>query len=80
MIRFYSLMLLAILMVSCKPDWKLKPEDVAGQLNSLVQDNKESKIVFTTRLGDFEIELDYRTPLHRINFIRLVKRNNNKNN
>ncbi len=73
MIRLFSLMLLAILMVSCKPDWKLKPEDVAGQLNSLVQDNKESKVLFTTRLGDFEIELDTRTPLHRINFIRLAK-------
>ena len=58
MIRLFSLMLLLMLMGSCKPDWKLKPEGVAGQLNSLVQDNKESKIVFTTRLGDFEIELD----------------------
>ena len=73
MIRLCSLLLLLILMSSCQPDWKLKPVDVAGQLNSLAQDNKESKIVFTTRLGDFEIELDPRTPLHRINFIRLVK-------
>lgn len=73
MIRLCSLLLLLILTGSCQPDWKLKPVDVAGQLNSLAQDNKESKIVFTTRLGDFEIELDPRTPLHRINFIRLVK-------
>ncbi len=73
MIRLCSLLLLLILTGSCQPDWKLKPVDVAGQLNSSAQDNKESKIVFTTRLGDFEIELDPRTPLHRINFIRLVK-------
>ncbi len=73
MIRLCSLLLMLILMGSCQPDWKLKPVDVAGQLNSSAQDNKESKIVFTTRLGDFEIELDPRTPLHRINFIRLVK-------
>ena len=73
MIRLCSLLLLLILFGSCQPDWKLKPTDVAGQLNSLARDNKESKIVFTTRLGDFEIELDPRTPLHRINFIRLVK-------
>ena len=73
MIRLFSLMLLLMLMGSCKSDWKLKPEGVAGQLNSLAQDNKESKVLFTTRLGDFEIELDTRTPLHRINFIRLVK-------
>ncbi len=73
MIQLCSLLLMLILMGSCQPDWKLKPVDVAGQLNSSAQDNKESKIVFTTRLGDFEIELDPRTPLHRINFIRLVK-------
>lgn len=73
MIRLYSLLLLLILLGSCQPDWKLKPVDVGGQLNSLAQDNKEAKIAFTTRLGDFEIELDPRTPLHRINFIRLVK-------
>ncbi len=73
MIRLCSLLLLLILTGSCLPDWKLKQVDVAGQLNSSAQDNKESKIVFTTRLGDFEIELDPRTPLHRINFIRLVK-------
>ena len=73
MIRLCSLLLLLILTGSCQPDWKLKQVDVAGQLNSSAQDNKESKIVFTTRLGDFEIELDPRTPLHRINFIRLVK-------
>ena len=73
MIRLCSLLLMLFLICSCQPDWKLKPVDVAGQLNSLAQDNTESKIVFTTRLGDFEIELDPRTPLHRINFIRLVK-------
>ncbi len=73
MIRLCSLLLMLILLGSCQPDWKLKPVDVAGQLNSLAQDNKESKIAFTTRLGDFEIEFDPRTPLHRINFIRLVK-------
>jgi cyclophilin family peptidyl-prolyl cis-trans isomerase len=73
MIRFYSLMLLAILIGSCKPDWKLDPAHVADQLNRAAAENKESKVLFTTRLGDFEIELDPRTPLHRINFIRLAK-------
>ena len=73
MIRLISLMLLVIILGNCKPDWKLNPEGVAGQLNTVSQDYKESKIVFKTRLGDFEIELDTRTPLHRINFIRLVK-------
>lgn len=59
--------------LSCKPDWKLNPVHVADQLNHIASENKESKVLFTTRLGDFEIELDPRTPLHRVNFIRLVK-------
>jgi hypothetical protein len=71
--RLLALMLLISLMGSCKPDWKLKPTGVANQLNEAASENKESKILFTTRLGDFEIEFDKRTPLHRINFIRLVK-------
>lgn len=71
--RFFCLMLLITLIGSCKPDWKLNPTDVAGQINQMASDHQESKVQFTTRLGDFEIELDVRTPLHRINFIRLVK-------
>ena len=73
MIRYYNLMLLVTLLGSCKPDWKLNPAHVADQLNQAAAENKESKMVVNTRLGDFEIELDKRTPLHRINFIRLAK-------
>lgn len=71
--RCLGLMLLISLLGSCKPDWKLNPADVAGQLNQMALDHPESKIKVKTRLGDFEIELDPRTPLHRVNFIRLVK-------
>lgn len=59
--------------LGCQPDWKLKPDHVANQLKQIAAEHHESKIVLTTRLGDFEIALDPRTPLHRINFIRLVK-------
>lgn len=73
MIRIFSFILFIGLILSCKPDWKLKPTHVADQLNHLGGNHQETKIQFTTRLGDFEIELDKRTPMHRINFIRLVK-------
>ncbi len=36
-------------------------------------EHHESVIEFETRLGNFQVELSNKTPLHRINFIRLVK-------
>ncbi len=33
----------------------------------------EHVVEFDTRLGNFQVELSDKTPLHRINFIRLVK-------
>jgi cyclophilin family peptidyl-prolyl cis-trans isomerase len=71
--RLLVLMILSSLMGTCKPDWKLNPVDVVGQLHQMSLDHPETKIKVKTRLGDFEIEFDKRTPLHRINFIRLVK-------
>lgn len=68
----FSFLFMSILL-GCKPDWKLNPINVASQLKQVASENNESKVVFSTRLGDFEIELDPRTPLHRINFIRLIK-------
>lgn len=69
----FILLLLFVSMVACQPDWKLAPQQVAQQLNQLKDQFPENKVVIETRLGNIEIELDSRTPLHRINFIRLVK-------
>ena len=65
--------LLVFVFISCKPDWKLDPNKVKEQLLLVQNEYPENKIVIETRLGDIHIELDKRTPLHRINFIRLVK-------
>jgi cyclophilin family peptidyl-prolyl cis-trans isomerase len=64
---------LLLLVFACKPEWKLKPTNVAKQLNNVQSEFTENKVIIETRLGDIEIELDRGTPLHRINFIRLVK-------
>lgn len=37
------------------------------------KDNPETKVRFVTRFGNFEVELFKDTPLHRANFIMLVK-------
>lgn len=58
---------------SCQSNWNLDPVHVKESLQKGADQWSENKVLVTTRLGDFEMELDPRTPLHRLNFIRLVK-------
>ena len=69
----YLFILFVLGMVACKPKWKLNQENVGKQLTQIASEHPEKHIQFETRLGDIFIELDARTPLHRVNFIRLVK-------
>ena len=67
------LLFLPFLFLSCKPNWRLDPTRVKEELQAKAAENTERHIKVETRLGDFELELDDRTPLHSVNFIRLVK-------
>lgn len=48
-------------------------ENVVSFLTEYGKKNTETKVLVNTRLGDIEIELYNDTPLHRANFIYLVK-------
>lgn len=48
-------------------------ENVVSFLTEYGKKNPETKVLFSTRYGDIEIELYKDTPLHRANFIYLVK-------
>ncbi len=48
-------------------------ENVVSFLTEYGKKNPETKVLITTRFGDIEIELFKDTPLHRANFIYLVK-------
>lgn len=65
---FFCLILLA-----CKPNYNVDPTQVEKALRAQESEHPETKILGETRLGNFEITLANETPLHRINFIRLVK-------
>ncbi len=52
---------------------KITNDNVVSFLTEYGQKNPESKVLIKTRLGDIEIELYKDTPLHRANFIYLVK-------
>jgi len=60
-----------------KKDENLYPEitneNVVSFLAEYGKKNPETKVLITTRFGDIEIELYKDTPLHRANFIYLVK-------
>lgn len=67
------LFLIPFLLFACKPNWRIDPAKVKEELLAQASQNTERRIQVSTRLGDFEVELDERTPLHTVNFIRLVK-------
>ena len=64
---------LFILVVACKPNYNVDPSQVEKDLRAQASQYPETKIQGETRLGNFEITLNEETPLHRINFVRLVK-------
>ena len=48
-------------------------ENMVSFLTEYGKENPETKVLISTRFGDIEIELYIDTPLHRANFIYLVK-------
>lgn len=52
---------------------RITNENVVSFLTEYGKKNTETKVVINTRFGDIEIELYKDTPLHRANFIYLVK-------
>ncbi|SDX48780.1 peptidylprolyl isomerase [Aequorivita viscosa] len=54
---------------------KLTNENAVSFLTEYGKNNPETKVLITSRFGDIEIELYNDTPLHRANFIYLVKQN-----
>ena len=52
---------------------KVSNENVIDFLTTYGEDNPETKVLITTQLGSIELELFEDAPLHRANFIYLVK-------
>jgi len=53
---------------------KITEENIITFLTEYGKNNPETKVKISTRLGDIHLELYEDTPLHRSNFINLVKR------
>lgn len=63
----------SFIMLACKPDLRLLGADVRQTITQFGKENQENQVVFHTSQGDFMVKLYNETPLHRANFIRLVK-------
>ncbi len=67
------LLVVPLLLIACKENWNIDPKRVKEVLMEKAAENPEKVVEFETRLGSFQVELSDKTPLHRINFIHLVK-------
>ncbi len=67
------LLFLSFLALSCSPDLEIPSDKVTNTLLEYGKENTENQIVIKTKFGNILIELYNDTPLHRANFIRLIK-------
>ncbi len=74
---FCYFLLIAFCLSNCQPktDLNLSQDNVVAALTDFGNKNPESEITLKTELGDITIRLYTETPLHRANFLRLVKAN-----
>ena len=71
--KYPILFVVLFFLTSCEQNWNIDSKRVRQVLTEKAAEYPESIIEFETRLGNFQVELSSKTPLHRINFIRLVK-------
>ncbi len=71
--KYLLVTVLTLFLIACKENWNIDALRVREVLLSKSAEFPEHQIEFETRLGNFQVELSDKTPLHRINFIRLVK-------
>ena len=71
----FFLSILIFVSNSCKKDLRLFDKDPKTFLTEYGSENPENEVVIKTVGGDITIKLYTETPLHRANFIRLIKSN-----
>jgi cyclophilin family peptidyl-prolyl cis-trans isomerase len=74
MSRFY-IVLLFVLFISCnkKETVAITPENIREVLTQYGKENPENEVIIETKMGNIKLKLFEDTPLHRANFIKLIK-------
>lgn len=66
-------LLLAIFFISCNQSHHIAPDEVTEVLTRYGKENPENEVIIETSKGIIRLKLYDDTPLHRANFIRLIK-------
>jgi cyclophilin family peptidyl-prolyl cis-trans isomerase len=66
-------LIFTILFASCTNNLEINQQEVTKTLTEFGKQNPENEIVIKSNLGEIELKLYNETPLHRANFIRLIK-------
>lgn len=73
---FIIICCISLLFLGCKSGGlDIPQEKITATLTEYGKNNPENKVVFKTNVGEIVVQLYEDTPLHRANFIRLVKNN-----
>jgi cyclophilin family peptidyl-prolyl cis-trans isomerase len=67
------LYLFALLLFSCKNNLEIEQAEVATVLLKYGKENPDNEIIINSNHGAIEVKLYEQTPLHRANFVRLIK-------
>ena len=77
MIRYSFLLLVALVVASCKPkNITITQQNVREVLTQYGKDNPENEVLIETSYGNMKLKLYAETPLHRANFVKLIKDGN----
>lgn len=76
MVRYSAILLTSLLLLSCaqkKEAVVITPENIREVLTQYGKENPENEVVIETKMGTIKLRLFEDTPLHRANFVKLIK-------
>ena len=76
MVRYSVILLTSLLLVSCtqkKESVVITPENIREVLTQYDKENPENEVIIETKMGTIKLRLFEDTPLHRANFVKLIK-------
>lgn len=71
--KYFFILISALILFSCKNELEISQNQLVNTLTEFGKQNAENKAIINTNFGEIEIKLYNETPLHRANFVRLIK-------
>lgn len=74
--KHFILVFIILLASACKETIKVTPENLQQVLTQYGKDNPENEVLIETPYGNIKLKLYDDTPLHRANFVKMIKDGN----